>query len=250
MVILKSPEEIEKIRRAGRVVAKVLLKIKEYIQPGISTLELDQLAEKWIREEDSIPAFKGYLGYQATLCTSINHEVVHGIPSAERILREGDIIGIDCGAIIEGYYGDAAYTFPVGKVGETAENLIRVTQESLMKGIEEMTCHKRLYDIGAAIQRHVESHGFSIVKDYVGHGIGTKLHEEPQVPNYGEPNTGFRLKPGMVFAIEPMVNVGSQEVELLPDGWTVVTKDGKLSAHFEHTIAITEKGPDILTTYL
>ncbi|MFO1519753.1 MAG: type I methionyl aminopeptidase [bacterium] len=249
MVVIKSPEEIEKIRRASRVVAKVLSKIKDYIKPGVSTYDLDQLAEKWIRGEGALPAFKGYLGYKATLCTSINEEVVHGIPSTKRILKEGDIIGVDCGAIIEGYYGDGAYSFPVGKVSETASRLLRVTEESLDLGIAQMTSDKRLYDIGAAIQRHAESHGFSIVREYVGHGIGTKLHEEPQVPNYGEPNTGFRLKAGMVFAIEPMVNEGTKDTELLSDGWTVVTKDRKLSAHFEHTIAITEKGPDILTRF-
>ncbi len=247
MVVIKSPAEIEKIRRASRVVAKVLLQIKDYIKPGISTLELDRLAEEWIRAEGATPAFKGYLGYKATLCTSINEEIVHGIPSSKRILKNGDIIGVDCGAIIEGYYGDGAHTFPVGDVSENTKKLLKVTEESLRKGVEQMTTEKRLYDIGAAIQKHAESHGFSVVRDYVGHGIGTKLHEEPQVPNYGEPNTGFRLKSGMVFAIEPMVNEGTHEAELLSDGWTVVTKDRKMSAHFEDTIAITDHGPDILT---
>ena len=247
MVVIKSPQEIEKIKRAGRVVAKVLLQIKEYIKPGVSTLDLDRLAEEWIVEEGCRPAFKGYLGYQKTLCTSINEEVVHGIPSAKRVLKEGDIIGVDCGAIWDGYYGDAAKSFPVGKVSEAAEKLLKVTRESLEKGIEQMTCEKRLYDIGAAIQGHVEPQGYSIVKEYVGHGIGTKLHEEPQVPNYGQANTGFRLRAGMVFAIEPMVNAGGPETELLSDGWTVVTKDRSLSAHFEHTITITDRGPEILT---
>lgn len=247
MVIIKSQEEIEKIRKAGRVVAKVLSKIKDYIQAGTNTLELDRLAEKWIREEGATPAFKGYLGFQHTLCTSINEEVVHGIPSVKRVLKEGDIIGVDCGAIVEGYYGDAAYSFPVGKVSEKAAELLRVGEESLLAGIAQMTQDKRLYDIGAAVQKHAESHGFSIVRDYVGHGIGTKLHEEPQVPNYGEPNTGFRLKPGMVFAIEPMINEGTHEVKLLNDGWTVITKDKKLSVHFEHTIVITDSKPEILT---
>lgn len=250
MVIIKSREEIDKIRKAGRVVAKVLSKIKEHIKPGTSTLQLDQLAERWICEEGATPAFKGYLGFRHTLCTSINEEVVHGIPSSKRLLKEGDIIGIDCGAIVEGYYGDAAYTFPVGKVSEKAAELLRVGEESLMKGIAQMTADKRLYDIGAAIQRHSEAHGFSIVRDYVGHGVGTKLHEEPQVPNYGEPNTGFRLKPGMVFAIEPMVNEGTHEVQLLSDGWTVITKDKKLSVHFEHTIVITDSQPEILTQWM
>lgn len=247
MVVIKSAAEIEKIRRASRVVAKVLLQIKDYIKAGISTLELDRLAEEWIRAEGATPAFKGYLGYKATLCTSINEEVVHGIPSSKRILKNGDIIGVDCGAIIEGYYGDGAYTFPVGEVPENTKKLLEVAEESLRKGIAQMTPDKRLYDIGAAVQKHAESHGFSVVRDYVGHGIGTKLHEEPQVPNYGEPNTGFRLKSGMVFAIEPMVNEGTHETELLSDGWTVVTKDRKMSAHFEDTIAITDQGPEILT---
>lgn len=247
MVIIKSPKEIDKMRRAGKIVAKVLSKIKDYIKPGTNTLELDTLAEKWIREEGGVPAFKGYLGFKHTLCTSINEEVVHGIPSTKVVLKEGDIIGVDCGAIVEGYYGDAAYSFPVGKVSEKASELLRVTEESLMKGIAQMTSDKRLFDIGAAVQRHAESYGFSIVRDYVGHGVGTKLHEEPQVPNYGEPNTGFRLKPGMVFAIEPMVNEGTHEVKLLSDGWTVITKDKKLSAHFEHTIVITDSQPEILT---
>jgi methionyl aminopeptidase len=247
MIVIKSPSEIEKIRRASRVVATVLSQIKERILPGVSTLELDQWAEKCIRGEGALPAFKGYLGYQATLCTSINEEVVHGIPSSKRVLKEGDIIGVDCGAIVDGYYGDSAFTFPVGKVSEPASRLLKVGEESLNRGIEQMTSDKRLFDIGAAIQRYAESHGYSVVRDYVGHGIGTKLHEEPQVPNYGEPNTGPRLKPGMVFAIEPMVNEGTQEVQLLSDGWTVITKDKKLSVHFEHTIVITEKGPEVLT---
>jgi methionyl aminopeptidase len=247
MIVIKSPSEIEKIRRASRVVAKVLSQIKDRIVPGVSTLELDQWAEKCIRAEGALPAFKGYLGYTATLCTSINEEVVHGIPSSKRILKEGDIIGVDCGAIVEGYYGDSAFTFPVGDVSESASKLLKVGEESLKRGIAQMTSDKRLYDIGAAIQQYVESHGYSVVRDYVGHGIGTKLHEEPQVPNYGVPNTGPRLKSGMVFAIEPMVNEGTQEVQLLSDGWTVVTKDRKNSVHFEHTIVITEKGPEILT---
>lgn len=247
MITLKSPQEIEKMRRASRVVAEVLLKIRDYIKPGISTGELDSLAEKWIREGKAIPAFKGYLGYKASLCTSINEEVVHGIPSLKRFLKEGDIIGVDCGAIVEGYYGDAAYTFPVGQVSPAVASLLEVGEESLRVGIQQMVPGGRLYDIGAAIQEFVEQRGFSVVREYVGHGIGTKLHEEPKVPNHGIRNTGPRLKPGMVFAVEPMVNQGTQEVELLEDGWTVVTKDRKVSVHFEHTIAITEKGPEVLT---
>ena len=247
MVTIKSQEEIKKMKRASHMVAQVLSKIKEIIRPGLSTLDLDRLAEDEIKKAGGIPAFKGYLGYQATLCTSINEEVVHGIPSAKRILKEGDIIGVDCGAIYEGYYGDSAFTFPVGKVDSKAKRLLEVGEESLKRGIAQMIPEKRLYDIGAAIQSYVEAEGYSVVRDYVGHGIGTKLHEEPQVPNFGEPNTGFRLKPGMIFAVEPMVNEGTQEVKLLADGWTVITKDRKLSVHFEHTILITENGPEILT---
>ncbi len=247
MVTIKSQEEIKKMKQASRIVAQVLSKIKEIIRPGLSTLDLDRLAEDEIKKAGGIPAFKGYLGYQATLCTSINEEVVHGIPSPKRVLKEGDIIGVDCGAIYEGYYGDSAFTFPVGKVDSKAKRLLEVGEESLKRGISQMIPDKRLYDIGAAIQSYVEAEGYSVVRDYVGHGIGTKLHEEPQVPNFGEPNTGFRLKPGMIFAVEPMVNEGTQEVQLLSDGWTVVTKDRKLSVHFEHTILITEKGPEILT---
>ncbi len=247
MVTIKSQEEIKKMRQASRIVAQALLKIKEILRPGLSTLDLDRLAEEEILKAGGIPAFKGYLGYQATLCTSINEEVVHGIPSAKRVLKEGDIVGVDCGAIYEGYYGDSAFTFPVGKVDVKAKRLLEVGEESLKRGIAQMTPEKRLYDIGAAIQTYVEQEGYSVVRDYVGHGIGTKLHEEPQVPNFGEPNTGFRLKPGMIFAVEPMVNEGTHEVQLLSDGWTVITKDKKLSVHFEHTILITENGPEILT---
>jgi len=247
MVTIKSQEEIKKMRQASRIVAQALLKIKEILRPGLSTLDLDRLAEEEIVKARGIPAFKGYLGYQATLCTSINEEVVHGIPSAKRILKEGDIVGVDCGAIYEGYYGDSAFTFPVGKVDVKATRLLEVGEESLKRGIAQMTPEKRLYDIGAAIQTYVEQEGYSVVRDYVGHGIGTKLHEEPQVPNFGEANTGFRLKPGMIFAVEPMVNEGTHEVQLLSDGWTVITKDKKLSVHFEHTILITENGPEILT---
>ncbi len=247
MVVIRSEKEIAKIRQASRLVAIVLSQIRDCIKPGVSTLDLDRLAEKWIRSEGGLPAFKGYMGYKATLCTSINEEVVHGIPSSKRILEEGDVIGIDCGAIVEGYYGDSAYTFPVGKVAESAQRLLKIGEESLYRGITQMDRNHRLFDIGAEIQAHAESHGYSVVREYVGHGIGTKLHEEPQVPNFGQRHTGFRLKSGMVFAIEPMINEGEKEVELLSDGWTVVTKDRKLSVHFEHTIAITDNGPEILS---
>lgn len=247
MVTLKSKEEIEKMRRASAVVAETLLRVQELLRPGVSTLDLDRFAEAFIREQGLTPSFKGYLGYQHTLCTSINQEVVHGIPSAKRILQEGDIIGIDCGAIYEGYHGDSARSWAVGEVSEEARRLLAVTQGALEEGIGQMIPNHRLFDIGAAIQKYIENHGLSVVKEYVGHGIGTKLHEDPQVPNYGTPGTGMRLKSGMVFAIEPMVNLGTEQTVLLEDGWTVVTKDGQLSAHFEDTIAITEKGPMVLT---
>jgi methionyl aminopeptidase len=247
MVTIKSKEEVEKMRRASQVVAETLLKVGEFIKPGVSTLDLDRLAEENIRSHGMIPSFKGYLGFQHTLCTSINEEVVHGIPSEKRVLKEGDIIGVDCGAIFEGYHGDSARTFPVGPVTEEIQVLLRVTRESLDKGIEQMVEGNRLFDIGAAIQKHIESNKLAVVREYVGHGIGTSLHEDPQVPNYGVAGTGMRLKSGMVFAIEPMVNLGTAETRLLEDGWTVVTKDGQFSAHFEDTIVITENGPIILT---
>ena len=247
MVTLKSNEEIEKMRRASAVVAETLLKVKELLKPGVTTLDLDRYAEEYIRGQGLTPSFKGYLGYQHTLCTSINEEVVHGIPSAKRVLKAGDIIGVDCGAIFEGYHGDSARSFPVGKVSDEALRLMEVTRDSLEKGIEQMVPNHRLYDIGAAIQKHIENNKLAVVREYVGHGIGTKLHEDPQVPNYGTAGTGMRLKCGMVLAIEPMVNLGTDQTVLLDDGWTVVTKDGQLSAHFEDTIAITEKGPMVLT---
>jgi len=247
MVTLKSKEEIGKMRRASAVVAETLLRVQELVCPGVSTLDLDRFAEQFIREQGMVPSFKGYLGYQHTLCTSINEEVVHGIPSAKRILKEGDIIGIDCGAIFEGYHGDSARSLPVGKISPEAQGLLEVTRESLEQGIGQMVPNHRLYDIGAAIQSYIENKGLAVVKEYVGHGIGTKLHEDPQVPNYGTAGTGMRLKSGMVFAIEPMVNLGTEQTVLLEDGWTVVTKDGRLSAHFEDTIAITENGPLVLT---
>jgi methionyl aminopeptidase len=247
MVTLKSKEELEKMRRASAVVAETLLKLQSLIKPGVTTLDLDRYAEEYIRAQGLTPSFKGYLGYQHTLCTSINEEVVHGIPSAKRVLKAGDIIGVDCGAIFEGYHGDSARSFGVGEVSPEAVRLMEVTRAALEKGIEQMVPNRRLYDIGAAIQKHIENNKLSVVREYVGHGIGTKLHEDPQVPNYGTAGTGMRLKSGMVFAIEPMVNLGTDQTVLLEDGWTVVTKDGQLSAHFEDTIAITEKGPMVLT---
>jgi methionyl aminopeptidase len=247
VITLKSKEEISKMRRAGKVVGETLLKLREQLKSGISTYDLDRLAEEYITGQGLKPAFKGYLGFKHTLCISINEEVVHGIPSKKRILKQGDIVGLDCGAIFEGYYGDSARTFSCGPISPEAQKLLEITQQSLDRGIEQMWPNKRLYDIGAAIQGHAEAHGLAVVKEYVGHGIGTALHEDPQIPNYGVAGTGMRLKEGMVFAIEPMLNLGGAETFLLEDGWTVVTKDGSLSAHFEDSIAITEKGPEILT---
>ena len=246
MVILKSAEEIEKLRKSNYIVAEVLEGLKELIKPGISTRELDVYAEETVRERGAVPAFKGYMGYPASLCTSVNAEVVHGIPS-DRVLKEGDIVSMDFGALYRGYYGDSAITVPVGKVSSVAVKLMEITNEALYKGINEAKAGNRLGDISAVVQNHVEDAGFSVVKDFVGHGIGRNLHEDPQIPNYGLRGRGIELKNGMVFAIEPMVNEGTFKVKVLKDGWTVVTSDGKLSAHFEHTVAITENGPVILS---
>lgn len=248
MIILKSDREIEKISVACRVVVGALKELKKEIRAGITTEELDRIAEEYILSKGAKPAFKGYRGYPATLCTSINEEVVHGIPSKRR-LAEGDIISLDLGAIHDGYYGDAALTIGVGKISREAERLVKITEESLYRGIEEAQPGKRLGDISWAIQSHVESAGFSVVFDFVGHGIGKNLHEEPQVPNFGVSGQGPRLKEGMVLAIEPMVNMGGAATRILDDNWTAVTKDGSLSAHSEHTVAITGKGPMILTIF-
>ncbi len=248
MIIIKTPEEIEKMRIANQIVAKALLKLKEIVKPGITTAELDSVAEESIRGAGARPSFKGYRGYPASLCASINEVVVHGIPG-KRKLQEGDIIGLDLGAEYEGYYGDAAITLPVGKITPEAERLLRVTREALYKGIERMKEGNRLSDISHAVQTHAEAAGFSVVTDFVGHGIGTAPHEDPQVPNYGPAGQGPILKRGMVLAIEPMINAGSYPVQVLEDEWTVVTRDRKLSAHFEHSIAITETGPDILSEF-
>jgi methionyl aminopeptidase len=246
MVILKSPAEIDIIRVANRIVAEVLGELEATIKPGVTTLELDRRAETLARKRGAKPAFKGYRGYPFSLCASVNAEVVHGMPS-DRVLRDGDIIGLDFGALYQGYYGDAAITVPVGQVTEEAKRLMRVTEECLYKGIEQARSGQRLGDISAAIQRHVEGAGFSVVRDFVGHGIGKTLHEEPQIPNYGMEKRGIELKAGMVLAIEPMVNQGGWRVRVLNDGWTVVTADGRLSAHFEHSVAITKNGPEILS---
>jgi methionyl aminopeptidase len=247
MIVLKSPREIGIMRRAGRIVAEILERLREETKPGVTTLALDALAERLTRKAGALPAFKGYRDYRHTLCTSVNEQVVHGIPG-RRSLRDGDIIGIDFGVIVEGYFGDAAITVPVGDVSEDALRLIETTEESLRAAIANATAGHRLHDIGAAVQALAESRGYSVVREYVGHGIGRELHEAPQVPNFGDPGTGIRLRPGMTLAIEPMINAGARDVETLEDGWTVVTRDRSLSAHFEHTIAITENGTEILTT--
>ncbi|MEJ5299922.1 MAG: type I methionyl aminopeptidase [Thermodesulforhabdaceae bacterium] len=248
MITLKSQEEIEKIRRACLIVAEVLERLKEEVKPGITTWDLNRLSEELARKKKATPAFKGYKGYPYALCTSINEEIVHGMPSKKRVLKEGDIISLDFGVVVDGFYGDAAITVPVGKISERAERLCRVTRESLYCGIAEAKVGNRLSDISHAIQVRAEMEGFSVVREFVGHGIGRSLHEGPQIPNYGPPGRGPRLKAGMVFAIEPMINEGTHQIEILPDGWTAVTKDRRLSAHFEHTIAITPRGPEILSS--
>jgi methionyl aminopeptidase len=247
MIILKSLQEIEKIHQAGQVVADVLAGIRSMVHPGISTLALDEYAERTIRAAGAKPAFKGYRGYPRTLCTSINDQVIHGIPGKDSVLREGDILSVDVGAIVGGFYGDAAITVPVGTVTREAERLIRVTEESLARGIEQARQGNRLFDISSAIQRHVEANGYSVVREFVGHGIGRSLHEDPQVPNFGEQGRGPRIQAGMVLAIEPMVNMGGSATVVKEDNWTAVTADGTLSAHFEHTIAVLEDGPQVLT---
>ncbi|QCQ21036.1 type I methionyl aminopeptidase [Desulfoglaeba alkanexedens] len=247
MIILKSKREIEKIRRSCLIVAEVLEAVKERVRPGVTTWELDALSEELAAKYGAVPAFKGYHGFPYALCTSINEEIVHGMPSRKRELVEGDIISVDYGILLDGYYGDAAVTVAVGDVSEAARRLCRVTQESLGKAIEKAVPGNRLSDISHAVQAHVEHHGYSVVREFVGHGIGKSLHESPQIPNYGPPGRGVKLKPGMVIAIEPMINEGGPEIEILEDGWTAVTRDRKLSAHYEHTVAITENGPEILT---
>jgi methionyl aminopeptidase len=246
MIIVKSSREIEQLKRSNAIVAEVFEKLKKMIEPGITTKELDQVAEEYILLKGGQPAFKGYRGFPATLCISINEEVVHGIPGQRR-LKEGDIVSLDVGVNFVGYFGDAAITLPVGEVDPEAKRLLEVTEKALYIGIEKAKRGNRLFDISYAIQGWVESHGFSVVRDFVGHGIGKDLHEEPQIPNFGAPHQGPRLEKGMVFALEPMVNEGTYEVRILSDGWTVVTADGKRSAHFEHTIAITNDGAEILS---
>jgi len=247
MIILKSLQEIEKIRKASLIVADVLEGIRGMVRPGVTTQALDEFAERFILAAGAKPAFKGYRGYPKTLCTSVNNEIIHGIPSKDAVLKQGDIVSVDVGTIVDGFYGDAAITLPVGMITPEAERLMRVTEESLLLGIAQARAGNRLYDISHAVQDYVESNGYSVVREFVGHGIGRSLHEDPQLPNFGASGQGPRLKPGMVLAIEPMVNVGGSATVTKEDNWTAVTADGSLSAHFEHTIAIMPDGPWILT---
>jgi len=246
MIICKTPREIELMREAGRIVALTHQELEKHIKPGITTKEIDTIAEKFIRQQGAEPSFLGYNGFKGSVCISVNEELVHGIPG-KRVLNEGDIVTLDIGADYSGYHGDSAWTYPVGKIDENTQKLLEVTEESLYKGLDEAKPGARLSNVSHAIQTFVEANGFSIVREYVGHGIGQGLHEDPQIPNYGPPDKGPRLRPGMVLAIEPMVNAGSRYVRTLADNWTVVTVDGKMCAHFEHTIAITDTGYEILT---
>lgn len=246
MIILKSEREINYLRDAGRIVAETLVEVKKAAKPDVTTLELDRIAEEYIKGCGATPAFKGYHGFPGHICSSVNEEVVHGIPGLKK-LKNGDTVSIDIGAVINGYYGDAAITIPIGEVDAQVQQLLDVTEQSLYKGIEQAIVGKRLSDISHAVQKHAEGFGYGVVRDYVGHGIGRNMHEDPQVPNYGPPGRGPRLKSGMTLAIEPMINMGTHEVKTLDDGWTVITSDGKRSAHFEHTIAIMPDGPEILT---
>jgi methionyl aminopeptidase len=246
VIIRKSAEEVARMRRAGRLVGHTLTVVTEQVRPGVSLLELDALAERTIRAAGAVPSFKGYHGFPASLCLSPNDRIVHGIPNDYR-LREGDILSVDCGAIVEGYHGDAAVTVPVGQVDEAAIRLIETTERALWAGIDQCRPGSRLSDIGNAVEQVAAVDGYGVVREYVGHGIGTRMHEEPQVPNYGRPGRGLRLDAGLVLAIEPMLNEGGAETEVLDDQWTVVTRDRSRSAHFEHTVAITEHGPEVLT---
>jgi len=243
---LKTMEEVELMRQAGRIAAQALKAVKEAVRPGVTTDDLDQVAHRFIRGRGAIPTFVGYRGYPKTICTSINEEVVHGIPGS-RVLKEGDIISVDVGATWKGFVGDTAETFPVGSISSESQKLVDVTRESLARAIIAAKVGARLGDVSWAVQSYVESQGFSVVRDFVGHGVGRQMHEEPAVPNFGEPGTGLRLSEGLVIAIEPMVNLGSHQVDVQPDGWTVVTSDGKRSAHFEHTVAVLSEGCRILT---
>ena len=246
MITCRSHAEIEKLRRVNQLVARILAELRAMVAPGVTTQAIDELAERRVREAGAEPAFKGYHGYPATVCASVNEQVVHGIPS-KRALVEGDVVSIDMGARLDGFYGDCAVTVAVGHVSDAASDLLRVTEASLFHGIDAVRPGARVSDIGAAVQQHVEAHGYSVVREFVGHGIGTSLHEEPQVANYGPGGRGPRLAVGMALAIEPMVNAGKAAVKVLSDGWTAVTRDGSLSAHFEHTVVVTQDGCEILT---
>jgi methionyl aminopeptidase len=248
-VAIKSREEIALMREAGRIVSEILDALEKAVAPGVTTWDLDALAEKLIYQKGARPAFKGYHGFPACLCASVNHEVVHGIPSKRRTLREGDLMKLDFGVVYRGFYGDSARTVPVGKVSAEAQALLEATRQALHKGIQAMVPGNRVGDIGHAVQRYVEARGYSVARGFTGHGIGRRLHEEPEVPNVGQRGSGMKLRPGMVLAVEPMVNQGTDEVELLEDDWTAITLDRKLSAHFEHTVLITEGGPEVLTRH-
>jgi methionyl aminopeptidase len=248
-IVCKSPSELEKMRASGRIVRQVLDMVRGMVKPGVATMDLERAAEKKIKELGAKPAFKGYYDYPCVLCTSVNQEIVHGIPSPKRMLKEGDIVSIDCGVVLDGYYGDAAITVPVGDaVAPEVQKLLEVTEASLYRGIAAARIGNTVGDVGAAVQELVEANGFSVVREFVGHGIGTRLHEDPQVPNYGTRGHGARLREGMVIAIEPMVNAGNPGARVLDDNWTAVTEDGSFSAHFEHCVAVTENGPVILTS--
>ena len=247
MIVLKNRRQIELMREAGRISAAALKLAGEAVEPGVTTAEIDAIAEKYTRSEGGVPNFKNYEGYPATACISINNEVIHGIPNKHRVIKAGDIVSIDLGAKFDGYNGDNAATFACGEISEQAKRLIDTTRESLYKGIAAAVVGGRIGDIGHAVQQYAEERGFSVVREFVGHGVGTDLHESPEVPNFGTPGRGIRLMPGMTIAIEPMINAGKERVKVMPDGWTVLTQDGSLSAHFEHTIAITPEGPQILT---
>jgi len=246
VITIKSKDELQLMRKSGKVVGDALVELGRRIKPGVTTDELDRFAFDFFKKNDCVPAFKGYHGYPSTICTSVNDEVVHGIPG-KRVLNEGDVVGVDIGAFYKGYCGDSARTFAVGKISPDAKKLLEVTAKALDKGIEQCRVGNRISDIGHAVQEYVEAFGYTVVRDYVGHGIGQAMHEEPQVPNYGKPHQGPKMVEGMCLALEPMVNIGSEEVRVLEDGWTVVTKDGKWSAHFEDTVAILPDGPEILT---
>lgn len=249
MILIKTADEIELMRQSNMLVSKTLAEVGKFIQPGVTTEKLDQIAEEYIRDHKAVPGFLGYHGFPKTLCTSVNSQVVHGIPSSRVVLKEGDLISVDCGVIMNGFYGDTAFSFEVGEIKDDVRKLLRVTRESLMKGVEQAVEGNRIGDIGFAVQNHAESNGFSVVREMVGHGLGSSMHEEPEVPNYGRRGTGAKLKKGMVICIEPMINMGRRQIKQEPDGWTIRTADNKPSAHFEFAVAIDKGKADILSTF-